>query len=193
MRSKRNQNEFDNFAKYKKLLHLWERDGLIDVAYFDETGFNLTPNIPYAWQEKNETIEISSNSSSTLSVLGFLRKSNQFQGYTVDGTVNTDIVINCFNDFCNTIKKDTIVILDNASIHTSKAFKAEIEGWKKKKLMVTYLPTYSSELNDIEIIWRFFKYEWMPFEAYQSKDKLHQNIGEIIKKIGVEYVVNFNH
>lgn len=172
-------------------MHLWEQAGLIDVVYYDEAGFNLTPSIPYAWQEKNSTIEIPSSSSTTLSVLGFLGKSNQFQGYTVEGTVNSEIAIKCFNDFCSTITKDTVVILDNSPIHTSKAFKAEIEGWKQKKLMVTYLPKYSSELNDIEIVWRFSKYEWIPFDAYQSKEKLYERVEQMIKKIGVEYKINF--
>ncbi len=175
------------------MLHIWENQGLIDVVYFDETGFNLTPNIPYAWQEKNETIEIPSSSSSTLSVLGFLGKSNSFQGYTVEGTVNSEIAIKCFDDFSKTLTKNTIVILDNSPIHTSNAFKAQMEKWKRANMTLLYLPKYSSELNDIEIVWRFSKYEWMPFDAYQSKEKLHENVEQIIKKIGTEYFINFKH
>jgi len=86
------------------------------------------------------------------------------------------------------LTKETVVILDNAPIHTSKAFKAEIEGWKQKKL---YLPKYSPELNDIEILWKFSKYEWMPLDAYESKVKLQESVEEIMRKIGVELFVNF--
>jgi len=30
-------------------------EGDIDVCYFDESGFNLTPNLPYAWSEVGVT------------------------------------------------------------------------------------------------------------------------------------------
>ena len=191
IKSKRNQKEFEEFKKYKELLHLWEKSGLIDVKYFDETGFNLIPAIPYSWQENGDIIEIPSSSSTTLSVLGFMDKSCNFHGYTVKGTVNADVAISCFNDFCQTITKNTVVILDNSPVHTSKAFKAEIENWKEKKLFIKYLPKYSPELNDIEILWRFAKYEWMPFDAYQTKEKLVDNVEQIIQKIGTDYIINF--
>ncbi len=118
-------------------------------------------------------------------------KSCNFQGYTVEGTVNADVAIGCFNDFCKTITKNTVVILDNSPVHTSKAFKAEIENWKRNGLFIKYLPKYSPELNDIEILWRFAKYEWIPFEAYQSKDKLHECVQDVILKIGKEFIINF--
>ena len=63
--------------------------------------------------------------------------------------VDTKVVIEFFNDFVNQIKKDTVVILDNASIHTSKLFKEHIEQWKQKGLQLLYLPPYSPELNPI--------------------------------------------
>ena len=31
-------------------LHKQEESGELDVYYFDESGFNLTPEVPYAWQ-----------------------------------------------------------------------------------------------------------------------------------------------
>jgi transposase len=153
----------------------------------------LDPNVPYAWQEKNTTIEIPSNKSKTISVLGFLGNKSQFHGYTVDGSVNSEVAINCFNDYSQIITKDTVVIIDNSPVHTSKAFKAEIKNWNKKKLFIRYLPTYSPELNEIEILWRFIKYEWMPFEAYQSEEKLSTNVDNILSKIGTEYKINFTH
>ncbi|MGO0305073.1 transposase [Endozoicomonas acroporae] len=56
----------------------------------------------------------------------------------------------------------TIVMVDNASIHTSHKFKEKIADWMiEKKLIVCYLPTYSPELNLIEILWKKMKYEWL--------------------------------
>ena len=41
-------------------------------------------------------------------------------------------------------------------------FRARIDDWiLEKKLFVCFLPTYSPELNMIEILWRKVKYEWL--------------------------------
>src|SRR3989475_9299105 len=61
----------------------------------------------------------------------------------------------------------TVVVMDNASIHTSEAFQEAIPKWEKKGLSIFYLPEYSPELNLIEILWRFMKYEWIEFWAYK--------------------------
>ena len=49
-----------------------DKQGIIDLRYFDESGFCLVPYIPYAWQEKGATIEIETTKSRRLNVLGFL-------------------------------------------------------------------------------------------------------------------------
>ena len=41
-----------------------DREGIIDLRYFDESGFCLVPYIPYAWQEQGETISIESGMAS---------------------------------------------------------------------------------------------------------------------------------
>ncbi|HEY6072932.1 MAG TPA: transposase, partial [Anaerolineales bacterium] len=43
--------------------------------------------------------------------------------------------------------KKTIVVMDNASVHTSEAFEECLPRWKKKGLIMKYLSTYAPELN----------------------------------------------
>ena len=60
-------------------------------------------------------------------------------------------------------------MVDNASIHTSKKFRARIADWiLEKNLLVCFLPTYSPELNLIEILWRKVKYEWLNLLSIKS-------------------------
>jgi hypothetical protein len=40
--------------------------------------------------------------------------------------------------------------------------------WEQKGLKIFFLPTYSPQLNKIEILWRFIKYEWLRPSAYGS-------------------------
>jgi len=51
-------------------------------------------------------------------------------------------------------KKPCIIILDNASMHTSDAFLAQQDNWAARGVLFHYLPPYSPELNLIEILWR---------------------------------------
>ncbi|HIP82975.1 MAG TPA: IS630 family transposase, partial [Desulfocapsa sulfexigens] len=134
---------------------------ILDVYYFDESGFTLEPCIPYAWQDKNETIELPSSKSRRLNVLGFMsHQCDEFESYVVEGSVNSEVVIACIDDFSAKITRKTILVIDNAPTHTSKAFLSKVEEWKENGLIILNIPPYSPELNKIEILWRKIKYEW---------------------------------
>ncbi len=167
--------------------------GDIDVCYFDESGFNLTPNLPYAWSTVGTTISVPAKMSKNLNVLGFLNINNQelFASCTYD-TVDTDVVIEHFNLFVQEIKKETIAVIDNASIHTSKKFKAMLEIWESQGLKIFYLPPYSPQLNPIEILWKFMKYYWIEFDAYKSAKHMQDYVEKIIIGYGKSYEINFN-
>lgn len=169
-----------------------ERQGLIDLYYCDESGFCLTPYIPYAWQEKGQTLEVeSSNHGQRLNALGFLSRTNKLHAYTTEDGVNSEVVIACFDDFCQKLTKRTVVVIDQASFHRSRAFKAKVPHWKEKGLEIFYLPPYSPELNLIEILWRFMKYEWIDFQAYKNWNSLVQYVEKILRSYGSEYQINF--
>jgi len=130
--------------------------------------------------------------SQNLNVLGFLNHDCQFESYVFDETINTDVVIACFDEFSKIIDKPTFVLIDNAPTHTSDLFLANIEQWEKSKLYVRPLSAYSPDLNLIEILWRKIKYEWMPFSAFQSFDSLKSELFHILKNIGSnEYTIAY--
>ncbi len=88
-----------------------------------------------------------------------------------------------------------MVILDNASYHKSKKFKAEISKWSNRGLTLLYLPPYSPQLNIIEILWKFMKYYWIEHTAYLSYDNLLKYVKKIFNNYGTgedEYFINFN-
>ncbi len=191
VKGKRDQAEFEHAQKEIAILHEQEAAGEMDVYYFDESGFNLTPEVPYAWQEKGETIEIPSSRSKRLNVLGFCNKQQDFHATTVQGYVDSEIVIACSDRFCDEINKKTVVIVDNASMHTSGQFKGKLGEWEKNGLTVKYLPTYSPELNVIEIVWRFIQYNWLSLSAYLSLKNLKKELQKVLDGIGSEYRITF--
>ena len=177
----------------KALEKLIEEDqqGIIDLRYFDESGFCLIPYVPYAWQEHGETIAIASGHSQRLNVLGFMNKNHELEAYCFECSVTSEVVMRCFDDFCINLQSPTVVVVDNASLHTSEFFQNKLPEWQRKGLLVFYLPKYSPELNLIEILWRFMKYEWIEFSAYNSWSDLVNYVDEVIKNCGTKYKINF--
>jgi len=178
------RNEIDELKEQHK-------NGELELWFFDEVGFDLEPKVPYAWQPIGETIEVPCSKSSRLNVLGFLTPDNQFEPFVFECNIDTDIVIATFDEFAKTITKKRVVIIDNAPIHTSYKFVAKIKEWEEKGLVIKFLPTYSPELNIIEILWRFIKYEWLPFSAYTSFKQLVIEVENILIQIGERFKINF--
>jgi transposase len=163
----------------------------IDLYYFDETGFGLDPYIPYAWQEKGETIEIESSRGKRLSVAGFLSLQRELVVYTTEGMVDSDFVIACFDELSKDLTGKTVVAMDNSSFHTSDAIEAKIPEWQSRNLEIFYLPKYSPRLNLIEILWRFMKYEWIQWWAYKGWAYLVKYIEMVLCGYGTDYEINF--
>lgn len=122
-----------------------EKQGIIDLRYFDESGFCLVPYIPYAWQENGEIIAIPSGHSQRLNVLGFMNRNNELEAYCFECSVTSEVVVGCFDHFCTHLQSPTVVVVDNASIHKSECFQNKLPEWERKGLLVFYLPAYSPE------------------------------------------------
>ena len=191
LKQKRDQVLFDFFQEELKHLHKLEAEGGIDVFYFDEAGVNLTPAIPYAWQPKQQRYELPSRRSQNLTILGFMNQQCQCHSFLFEGAANSEVVATCFDAFAGQITKKTIVILDNASIHTSRIMQEKIKQWQQKGLYLQFLPAYCPELNLIEILWKFIKYYWLDLFAYQSMATLKDSLNEVLKNIGTKYQITF--
>ena len=196
-------------AKVEKLTKLKNRDraGEIDLRYLDETGFCLEPYVPYAWQEKGEQIMVDSQKSQRLNVLGILNRRQELEVFLFECSINSDVVIACIDRFSNRLEMETVLVIDNASIHTrafrgklppktsltSNTFLEKQAEWKVKGLTIFFLPTYSPELNIIEILWRFIKYQWLEIDAYESWGSLVNAVENILVKFGSEYIIIFTY
>ena len=63
-----------------------------------------------------------------------MNKRNELEAYTIEGSVDSAVVIHVFNEFCKTIEGPTVVVVDNASIHRSEAFQEELPMGEKEGL-----------------------------------------------------------
>ena len=81
-------------------------------------------------------------------------------------------------------------MLDNATVHT-KAVKERLQQWEEKGLFVWFLPTYSPQLNIVEILWKKVKYEWLQPCHYQDKATLHMAVNSILGEVGTTFRIAF--
>jgi len=192
LKSKRNENEFREAQKEIEILKDEDQANIIDLYYFDESGFTGVPEIPYAWQDEDEQLLLPSGKTSRINVLGFLNKQNDFFPCVFDCSVTSDIVTACFDAFSRYITKRTIVVLDNAPIHHSAIFKSQIGRWEERGLFLYFIPKYSPELNLIEILWKHIKYFWLSTSAYKGFEFLKTELNNILASVGKEFTISFS-
>lgn len=184
LKSKRNEEQFRCKQNEIESLKELEDSGYIDLYFGDQSHFGLTPNVPYAWQTKESPIILPASKGKYLNVVGMMTRKKKFYFEILETTFNSDRII-CFMDrFVEQTVKKTVVVLDNSPIHKSKKFMSKIEEWKRKDVLIYFLPPYSPELNLIEILWKRIKYQWLNFDAYKSFQKLKENLNFILNNFG---------
>lgn len=176
-----------------------EDEGVICLRYFDESGFSLTPGVPYGWQATGQTTRIPCQRSKRQNVLGFLGRQGEHFYQITDKSVTTETVIESFDAFSKQYYEQEFlrhgklcfVVMDNAPMHRSAAFKEREEDWMIRGVIPRYIPPYSPELNLIEILWRKIKYEWLPLQAFQDLFHLKYWLNKILEGVGQEYQISF--
>ena len=106
---------------------------LIDLVYFDQSSFNLWAKVVYAWQKRGERIAIPASRGKSNNVLGFMwHKGQRFASFVFEGAIDSNVVIGCFDIIAQNIKKQTVIVLDNAPIH----FKRRVcrEDWRVEEV-----------------------------------------------------------
>ena len=178
-------------AQLEQLKQL-EDQGELDLHYLDEVGFCLIPCIPYGWQPVGETVGIDSRRSGRLNVLGLMTRSNRLETYVSEQSITSEVVVACIDEFFPAPLKRTVIVVDQASIHTSAAIYDKLEEWQQRQIEIFQLPSYSPQLNLIEILWRFIKDEWIEISAYRSWQSLVEYVERVLKEFGDNhYVINF--
>ncbi len=166
--------------------------GLIDLVYGDQSGFNLAAKVVYAWQKRGERIVIPTSRGESQNVLGLMwHRCQRFESFVFAGSTDSQVVIGCLNIIAQSLKRETWIVLDNAPIHRSEEFEERIEEWAKLGLKIYFLPTYCPSLNKIEMLWQKIKYDWLTWDAYSSYKNLCQELDQVLSQIGSLYRITF--
>ncbi len=179
----------------RELLGEYERlseRGEVDLYYGDEAGVALEPNVPYGWQFGDEEVSMPSERGTGINCFGLLTRSNKSWTAQSEKTIDAAFVVEQLERFSFSLSRMTVVVLDNARIHTGKKMRERIGAWRRRGLFVFYLPTYSPHLNIAETLWRKLKYEWLSTEDYESKAHLQYAVSLALSAFGKSLKIRFS-
>ena len=165
---------------------------LIDLYYADESRVSLEPCVPYGWQFADEEVSMPSAKGDGLNCFALLSRNNRCLIETRQETINSQFIFEQLEVLSFNLPKLTVVVLDNARIHTSGIIKERIKVWQQRGLFIFYLPRYSPHLNIVETLWRKLKYEWLNPADYQSKEHLFYQVRLALTAVGNSLFIKFS-
>lgn len=167
-------------------------EGKIDLLFGDESRVSSEGYVPYGWQFKDEQVSVLAQRGYHLNCLGLISRSNQCHWATTTASITAEFVAQQLEHLSWQLRRETVVVLDCAGIHTSKLIQSRLSDWQQRGLFVFYLPPYSPHLNLAETLWRKLKVEWLRPEDYLEKDKLFYAVNRCLSNVGKELTINFS-
>lgn len=168
------------------------KSGLIELFYCDECSVSMLPCVPYGWQFSDEEVAMPSAKGEGLNCFALLTRENDCRFATTKEKIDSSFIFEQFEHLSMGLKKLTVVVLDNARVHTSKLIKERLKAWQARGLFLFYLPTYSPHLNIAETLWRKLKYEWLSAEDYESSQTLSYSVRQALASVGKQLKIRFS-
>jgi transposase len=154
------------------LLEAQSERGLIDLYYGDQSQVSETGYVPYAWQFADERVYVATGRGRSMNYFGLLSRSNAFFYRASEEAITSAFVLEQLDGFSLELVKPTVVVLDNARIHTARKMQERLALWQDRGLYVFYLPPYSPQLNIIERLWKELKARWLRPRDYENAEAL---------------------
>ena len=181
--------------KTEKLQELEQlnRGGKIDLYYADESHVCTEGYVPYGWQFRDEDVYVPSWKAQRLNIFGMIDRNNRYHGFTTTESIDADKVVEYLDAFSLGIRKDTVIVLDNASVHRNRKVRELRSLWEERGLFLFYLPPYSPHLNLAETLWRIMKTKWIRPQDYVSADNLFYTVNRALAAVGDSLGIKLKH
>lgn len=173
------------------VLESLSQNGDIDLYYGDETKISQTGYVPYGWQHKDENISIPVQRGKGINCFDLLSRTMQFHYRLSENNMTASDILSFIDELSLTISKYTVVVLDNAKVHTAKVIQKRLKIWQQRGLFIFYLPPYSPQLNIIERLWKEVKQGWLRSCDYFDFDSLRYGVNRVFANIGLTLILNF--
>jgi transposase len=102
-------------------------------------------------------------------------------------------VVSFLDTFSYHVRKDTFVVLDNATVYRNHKIRELRPVREKRGLFLFYQPPYSAHLNIAETFWRILKGKWIRPQDYVSTDNLFYATNRALADVGKRLFINYAH
>lgn len=144
------------------------------LKYLDESGFSCWSSLTYSWTLKKtqKRQEQTPKRGQRVNLLGVWEPGKSMMYGLAIGSINSATYIRFMawqarqaHRLLQRTGTITVIVQDNASIHTSKAVRAQLPIWQAQGLFLFQLPKYCSEMNPIEG-------EWLQVKSHEIRGQM---------------------
>lgn len=162
------------------------------MLYTDAARVSVNAVVPYGWQFPDEDVFMPSTQGAGLNCFAFLNRENECRFEVTPKSLNSQFIFERFEQLSFDLQKPTVVVLDNAPVHTARIIKQRLLVWQQRGLFLFYLPRYAPHLNIVEILWRKLKYEWLSPKDYETNEGLFYTVRQALAAVGTTLRINFS-
>ncbi len=152
----------------------------------------MEPCVPYGWQFKGEEVFMPSAKGAGLNCFALLTRANDLLFETTRQRITSGFIVEQLERLSFSIKKTTVLVLDNARVHTAQQVQERRPFWQERGLFIFYLPPYSPHLNITEALWRKLKHEWLQPSDYATTDGLFYRVRQALAAVGTMLKIKFS-
>ena len=154
--------------------------GRLVLYYLDECGFSPTLPVGYSWSlpGQRKLIRYEAPQGRRVNALAAYRpygRSPRLEVFTAERTWDSHDLLG-FLTALPWSKVPRVVVLDNASIHTSAIVRQARHRLAAAGIYLYFLPPYSPELNQVEPVFRQVKHQEIPQRSFTTRTGLREAV-----------------
>jgi transposase len=150
--------------------------GRLALYYLDECGFSPTLPVGYTWSlpGQRKLVRYEAPQGRRVNAMAAYRpygRSPRLEVFTAERTWDSYDLLGFLKALPGS-RAPRVVVLDNASIHTSRVIRQARQGLAAAGIYLYFLPPYSPELNEAEPVFRQVKYQEIPVRSHATPSGL---------------------
>lgn len=154
--------------------------GDLTLYYLDECGFAPTLPVGYSWSlpKQRKFIRYEASQRRRVNAMAAYRpygRTPRLEVFTAERTWDSYDLLG-FLKALPWSSRPRVVVLDNASFHTSAVIRQARQELAASGIYLYYLPPYSPELNLIESVFRQVKHQEIPQRSFPTRRELRNAV-----------------
>lgn len=155
-------------------------NGLTPI-FLDESNFQMTNNKLRVWRKKEESLLFDIGKPGKRNIILGVSPEKTIYFEINKGTNNSDSFLSFFKKIINNFQSEDLgklfFIMDNCTIHLTKKL---TDFYKEKNLKIMTIVPYNSELNSVELCFRYIKQK-IANKIYKNLNKINLDVKTIIE------------